>query len=165
MSFCLVAKADENVVTQVLDPQPIIAVEDVKPSPSSTSPSLEPVVDTEAASPIAPQSFDGYGGIPQEAFAPTVVEKQALLKRKEQEAQKERELLAQAEANRQLASSSIQNKKSVATVTAKQPPAKRKELASQPSRAKKLSPRRKVASTPRPAPSLRRSKKSAIVKK
>lgn len=155
-------RADENVVKQVLEPQPIIAIDDVKSPMGASSSSMpttsEPVVDTEAASPIAPQSFDGYDGVTQEVFAPTAVEKQAMLKRKQDEEQKERELAARIEAAKIKASQPAPARKKA------QPLAKR-VLAKAGAKKSTKSPARKVASVPKPAAKLQGRRKSATVTK
>ncbi len=86
-----------------IEAQPIIAVG-----------SGDKPIDTEAPSPIAPQSFDDYDGVALEPFAPTVVEKQAMLKER-----------AEAEA-REIASKAVVPNRAPASTTSTVLPKKKK---------------------------------------
>lgn len=86
------AYADEAPVVQVMDPMPIIAVDDVgkKLPEKSDVPAGEEgaAVDTEAPSPLAPQTFDGFGGVVQEPFSPTEREQIEIQKKQEEAAKR-----------------------------------------------------------------------------
>lgn len=71
------AYAEEPSVIQVMDPMPIISVDDGRKNPTSESIEI-PSVDTEGSSPLAPQTFDGFGGVVQEPFSPTEREQEEM---------------------------------------------------------------------------------------
>jgi hypothetical protein len=105
-----VGSAQQTALPSNLDPQPIIPIEDPKPvsavnvlepkvvtvdGSSSSSAEKIPTVDTEAPSPIAPQSYDGFDGVAQEPFGPTLVERQAMRQEKLERERKEQAMAEQ----------------------------------------------------------------------
>jgi hypothetical protein len=104
--FSNLLQAQETSLKQNLDPQPIIAVDGNK------------AIDTEASSPIAPQSEDGFGGVVQEPFAPTESEKLAIRKKRQEEEQKQLQI-AQNQQKKPVVKKPIARTRSLASV--KQP--------------------------------------------
>jgi hypothetical protein len=94
--------AQDTVLKSNLDPQPVITVEEPKvvtvdPPKAADAPAGEkiPSVDTEAPSPIAPQSYDGFDGVAQEPFGPTQAERQAMRQERIEKEKKEQALAQQ----------------------------------------------------------------------
>lgn len=83
--FIQMVFADESSVVQVMDPMPIISVDDGRKVPMNEAGMNASTVDTEMPSPLAPQNFDGFAGVVQEPFAPTESELEQMRMKQQEE--------------------------------------------------------------------------------
>ena len=139
------AFAEEPTVVQVMDPMPIISVDDGRKVPANEVGMDAPSVDTDMPSPLAPQAFDGFGGVVQEPFAPTAAELEEM-RRKQQEEMKRLSMERMAQEKKAAAAmmATLPAKSGPAKVTAK--PIGSKPVVAKPALAKAIA--KKAVKTP-----------------
>lgn len=144
------AFAEEPTVVQVMDPMPIISVDDGRKVPVNEMGMDAPSVDTELPSPLAPQAFDGFGGVVQEPFAPTAAELEEMrIKQQEQMKKLTMERLAQEKRAAAAMMATLPAKNGKAKVAEKPAGMKPKPIAMKPS--KRLPAATAVKAKPAPA--------------